>query len=401
MIADIGKRFRKLGEKLQKRAALGLSLIGSLRFLAGRGGRGRKTVLVMVHAVSGGGAERVASILASELTARYHVLLLYFFPRENEYPVSTEVERICIPWGRMYLDDRFGRWIARYVRLLKKRRRVDLSISFLFAMNALNAESRAADRVILCERNNPVKSRDAVRFDRITELYRRADHVVFQSAAVRGLFPEEVKAHSTILPNPVSVSCLRSGTHPCRIVTAGRLHPQKDHAMLITAFGRFYKDHPAYRLSIYGEGEMRDELEARIAALGLSECVRLEGRSETVQADMADAGIFVLSSAYEGLSNALLEAMMMGFPCISTDCEGSVDVIEDGVNGLLVPRGDAEAMADALRKLAEDPVYREQLGKKAKETGERFRKDRVVREWEQLIEQVCADGLDSRRGGGA
>lgn len=104
--------------------------------------------------------------------------------------------------------------------------------------------------------------------------------------------------------------------------------------------------------------------------------------------DIADAEFFALSSDFEGLSNALLEAMAMGFPCVSTDCEGSTDVIENGANGLLVPRGDENAMLQAMLTLAEREEYREQLGKQAKRTSARFNKKRVAEEWAEMIERI-------------
>ena len=96
----------------------------------------------------------------------------------------------------------------------------------------------------------------------------------------------------------------------------------------------------------------------------------------------------MLSSDYEGLSNALLEAMMMGFPCISTDCEGSTDVIENGINGLLVHRGDEDGLVSALTLLAENAELRENLGRRAKETSKRFRRKEVCQEWAEMIERV-------------
>ena len=112
-----------------------------------------------------------------------------------------------------------------------------------------------------------------------------------------------------------------------------------------------------------------------------------ESRQEDkIHEAVADAEMFVLSSDYEGLSNALLECMMMGMPCISTACEGSMDVIRSGENGILTEIGDQEQMASAMARLADDPELRERLGKAAAVTAERFRKEEVVRKWIEVIE---------------
>ena len=200
----------------------------------------------------------------------------------------------------------------------------------------------------------------------------------------------------SILPNPVSVECERKKKTRKRIVAVGRLALQKNHAMLIRAFRRFRQTHPEYTLSIYGSGgegainpfNQEKPLRRLVAELELQESVFFEGSSTRVHYEIADAEFFVLSSDYEGLSNALLEAMTMGFPCVSTDCEGSTDVIENGVNGLLVPRGDEDALLDAMLTLAEKEEYRESLGRQAKKTAERFKRERVAQEWAETIERI-------------
>ena len=97
--------------------------------------------------------------------------------------------------------------------------------------------------------------------------------------------------------------------------------------------------------------------------------------------------MFVLSSDYEGLSNALLEAMMMGLPCISTDCSGSDEVIKDGENGLLIPVGDKEKLVESLAKLIEDDEYRERIGASAKASVEKYKVENIINQWDEVIEQ--------------
>ena len=346
----------------------------------------------MIGTLRGGGAQRVVVRLASTLASKYHVTLLCGGEERGVYPINPEVEVVNIPRELWNFYRRFPQ-LARWIKALKKARGAYASISFLHDMNALNVESKANDKVVCSERNNPFKSAfDAVRIEDVRSCYERADHVVFQSERIRSLFSDVTRAHSTILPNPVGITCERKSETKRRIVNVGRLIAQKNQALLIRAFRRFHDLHPEYSLSIYGAGvgdtDLTSDLKSLIASLNLQDSVILEGQSTQICEDIADAEFFVLSSDFEGLSNALLEAMMMGFPCVSTDCEGSTDVVEDGVNGLLVPRGDEDALLKAMLTLAEQDEYREQLGRQAKITSERFREEKVAEEWAELIERI-------------
>ena len=347
-----------------------------------------KKVFVMTHALDHGGAERVATVLASELAKQYHVVIIAARRGgRNTYPLYSGVEVMYVP-GILDISGRYVKYLSRYMHVLKKSQNVYASISFLYHMNLLNVESRAEDKVICCERNNPQKTEDSFRFEEIQQIYEHADHVVFQSSIVRDLFNENVRGHCSILPNPVGVACLRKKQTNHRIVNVGRLVEQKNQELLINAFARFHEEYSEYTLSIYGAGPLKRTLTEQIRTLNLENVVRLEGQSNQIHQAISDAEIFVLSSHYEGLSNALLEAMMMGFPCISTDCEGSTDVIENGVNGLLIHRGNEDELVSALTLLAENAELRENLGRRARETSKRFRRKEVCQEWAEMIEKV-------------
>ncbi len=364
-----------------------------LQILSVERSKDKKTILVMIDSLSRSGAERVATILASALSGGYNVVLLSAREDSPSYPIDAKVKLLLM---RQILRD--GAQLNNYVRervlrtlvkILKKRLRVDVSISFLYEMNRLNVSSKVSDKVVCCERNNPFKSpKDSLRLEQIKSIYEQADHVVFQTEDVRSLFSDSIKEHSSILHNPISVACERKNVVKKRIVNLGRLVPQKNQAMLIRAFKRFHDLRPEYTLSIYGRGYLKDDLKKLVENLNLKKVVVLEGQSSQIHRDIADAEFFVLSSDYEGYSNALLEAMTMGFPCISTDCEGSTDAITNGVDGVIVPRGDEDALLKAMLTFAEQADFRERLGKEAKKTSERFRQERVVQEWEEMIERI-------------
>ena len=278
---------------------------------------------------------------------------------------------------------------AEFAGSLKELFGIRASISFMFTMNKINIFSKGDDKVICSERNNPAK-RDPDHLEEIGGLYELADHVVFQSKTVRDLFSEKVRDHSSIILNPVEVSCCRAdGRH--RIVNIGRLVPQKNQAMLIRAFADFYRTHRDHTLSFYGEGELESSLRELAQSLDAGEAVQFHGHVRDIHSAIADAEIFALSSDYEGLSNALLECMMMGLPCISTRCEGSTDIIRSGENGILVDIGDEKQMSNALKRLAESAELRDRLGSGALQTAERFRSDVVLQQWEQLLEKLSSE----------
>ena len=343
-------------------------------------------ILIMVYSLYGGGAERVASFLAEGFAKSRPVTVVTIADKGKQYGLPENVRVIVLP---LFRADFAGQicWEEKYVKRLKQKGKVRASISLMYRMNRLNVRSGGFGRgkTICSERNNPAK-REPEHMAEIEQIYQKADHVVFQSAVVRDLFGPKVRAHSSILPNPVSVECEKSPDTKHRIVNIGRLNPQKNQKLLIGAFAAFSREKPEYTLSIYGGGELLGELESYAKALGVEEKVIFHGNTEHVHKKIADAEMFVLSSDYEGLSNALLECMMMGIPCISTACEGSADVIKDGENGLLTGVGNQRELTEAMLRLAGDPEFREKIGRNARETARRFEKEKVLAQWIRLAD---------------
>ena len=169
------------------------------------------------------------------------------------------------------------------------------------------------------------------------------------------------------------------------VTTALLLVKQKNQSLLIRSFAKFHDLFPEYTLTIYGEGPLRTELQELAISLGLSSEISFPGNLEKVHNAIMDAEMFVLSSDFEGLSNALLECMTMGIACISTRCEGSTDVIRDGENGLLVETGDEEGLKTAMVRLAEDPLLRSRLEGQACKDAAAFSTERIVEQWEKIL----------------
>ena len=150
--------------------------------------------------------------------------------------------------------------------------------------------------------------------------------------------------------------------------TVGRLAEVKNQQLLIEAVGYLFTKRPilrgTLRLVLVGDGPLKLQLVGRVKQLGLSDVVWFTGDRNDVPTLMQLMDIFILPSLAEGISNTLLEAMASGLPVIATSVGGNVELIDEGVNGRLVPVNNVVAMADAVAELVDDPILRQSMGKK-------------------------------------
>ena len=178
------------------------------------------------------------------------------------------------------------------------------------------------------------------------------------------------------------------------VVQSGRLVDFKNQPMLIRAFVEVHKKHPDYDLKIYGGDSFdgtKEILERIIEENHAQDYVHLMGASDSLEKELIDAALFAFSSDWEGLPNALLEAMALGLPIVATDCPcgGPRTVMTDGVDGLLVPIKDQKAMEDGINRLIEDRELAGRLGREAKKIVLRANADAVYVQWRDYIEELC------------
>ena len=351
----------------------------------------KKSILMLITTLGGGGAERVTTILASELSKKYSVYLLHmYYDGRQTYLVAPEVKIIDGSWSEGTIFQKYFHipflWPFKVCSILRTKQKyhIDATVSMMHKPNLFNSWIRWRDRRIMSERNDPSRKPEK-EFRDAKKSYAKADHVVFQSVHVRQLFSKEIQDKSSIIRNPIHVTCFADRVSQNRIVTVGRYVEQKNHELLIQAFAMFHRTHPDYTLHLYGDGNLREKLEKLIDELQLQDAVFLEGFQEDIHQHIRNAKMFVLSSDYEGMSNALMEAMMMGLPCISTSCTGSDELLEDGETGLLVPVGDAEALSHAMSRLADDKRLCDRLREQAQLQSLEFEKEKVVRAWERIL----------------
>jgi glycosyltransferase involved in cell wall biosynthesis len=173
------------------------------------------------------------------------------------------------------------------------------------------------------------------------------------------------------------------------LLAVGRLRYQKGHAVLLEALPAVLREFPHTKLLIAGDGVLREELEAQAAASHISERVQLLGRRNDVSVLLSLADLFVFPSRFEGMPNAVLEAMSHGLPVIATRVQGVDEIIRDGANGLLVPAEDSQALARAILRLLRNRDERRRLGDAARATIEGgYTVERMCREYERLFREA-------------
>ncbi len=224
-------------------------------------------------------------------------------------------------------------------------------------------------------------------------MYKSANGYVFQTEYARDYYKKNgIKGINTIIYNPVSnkVKNISKRKQDGVIITACRLEPQKNIPLLIKSFSRICDKFPDSTLDIYGEGSEFSSLQKMIFELKLEDRICLRGRTDKVIEKMAEASIFVLSSDYEGMPNALIEAMCVGTACIATDAPtyGCRELITDGVNGYICPVNDADVMSKCIEKLLGDPIVIRAFEKESVKIIEKVSQEKIIKQWSDFIKLV-------------
>ncbi|MBR4538301.1 MAG: glycosyltransferase [Clostridia bacterium] len=354
-----------------------------------------KKIAIIVHGLSSGGAERVASLLASYLAEnRYEVLFIcaYHTPEEDSkapYPLDSRVTVKYIPVKTKISPLRF---MTRSVRIRQavKAFSPDWVVSLITYEAILTTFSKYP--VVYSLRNDPGRSMaQGFRSKLLLFMFSRSKKIVFQSQGARDFFQGKIKEKSVVIPNPINTKELPLWTdyaHEKKFMTACRLRGQKNLPMLVEAFSMVHKEHPDYTLEIYGQGDQENVIKEKIQSLHAESYVFLKGFSADVHGVMARSSGFVLSSNHEGLSNSMLEALCMGVPCVCTDCPpGSVrEYIVSGENGFLTKVGDAQDMKEKICALIENQDLSPAFAQKNLAVRQKMDVEFICKEWAQLFE---------------
>lgn len=357
----------------------------------------------MVPSLGAGGTEHVVNLLANHWASIGHaVFLITLDPNAAVpyYPTDPKVKAVSLDLPPRKTSAPRALWLASK-RILAIRRTLksikpDVVVSFLTRTNVLTliAKIGIGVPVIVSERNNPAQQRFGTTWETLRGiLYPRAFGLITMTVGAMNYFPLSMRRRSWVIPNAVELPRFqRSEAKANRLVAVGRLVPQKGFDLLIEAFATIEKKHPDWQLVIWGEGPDRKTLEARRDARGLTDRIAMPGVSERPGSWLETADAFVLSSRFEGWGIVLLEAMAWGLPCVSFDCEwGPGEMIQNEVDGILVPRDDVGALARQLSRVMSDGELRRRLAEAAKISTQRFSHAQVMAAWDGVIEDALAE----------
>lgn len=375
----------------------------------------RPRLTIVTENLRGGGVARFVTTFSNYWVARGWTITLLLYDDGMVPPFYDLDARVaCVCLGMMgYSPNPLVRlWHnlkrIRALRCAIRQSQPDCILSTMVSPNVLTliAIQGLHLPIIVSERTDPFR----YPLNKVWTLlrlwyYRKADRVTVQSESYKHYFPPTIQYICCAIPNPVPMpqnvqNVMKPEQEPPTlggahtVVAIGRIGHEKGFDLLLQAFARIRATHPAWSLVLWGDGPEQANLEALTKKLGLDGCVHLPGRTKQVFEKLRLSDLFVLSSIFEGFPNALVEAMACGLPVIAFDCSAGVrDIIRDGVDGVLVPPEDVDALAVAMDRLMRDEGERRRLAARAPEVLERFGVERVMGMWEQVITEV----LDKHR----
>ena len=332
-----------------------------------------KSFMFVVPSLSKGGAERVVSVLASGLADKGHTVNVFrYFKTDADYSISDKVNVITLAETESEYDKMSK--LSLFVKMHKafKKYKPDYIVPFLRRVNIQTAIASMGyfKRLIYTVRVSPYLNSGV--YGKIHEfLINNTNKTIVQNNEQKEYYKKSAQKRIYVLPNPVNEQFLKiendsKDSDKYTIVSLGRLEKQKNFSMLIKAFEKFAKNKENVYLDIYGEGVENENLQKLIDELSLNNKVTLRGRSNDIPSVYKNASLYVMSSNYEGMPNALLEAMAAGLPCISTDCKtGPKEMIKNKCNGLIVPTNNQVEMLNAMEFMYNNKELAIKMGQEA------------------------------------
>ena len=351
-------------------------------------------IALLISSLSGGGAERVTSNIANYLYNHdNNITLITMSDIRDTYEVSNSINRVYLLHDNERKNKVYNAFL-RYKRLKKfviENQDIDCYIVMLpklsFMLATLKKHMNA--KLIFSERNNP-KSYPLYKRCMMKYVQKKCDGLVVQTKVIAKWY--NVK-NSIIIPNAINKGVLIKKERKDiknKIVAVGRLEKQKNYPMMIKAFSIFSKNNPNYTLEIYGQGKLENELKELSKELCIDDKVIFRGYVQNVSEKIIDAKMFVMTSNFEGMPNALIEAMCLGIPCIATDCDGggARELINNMENGILIDKNDIKSLISSMYELTSNPKLYAIISKNVVKINKTLDYESIYEKWYKYISDI-------------
>lgn len=339
--------------------------------------------------LKGGGQERALSSLANFFSTKgYQVSIINLFKTEQFYEINDKIE---IVWPKIdrknYHRLKYAFLILPYLRRTINKIKPNVILGFGEWFNPFIILSTRFMHLPLfvSDRMGPEMKTDSLITVSRKLLYRFASGVIVQTNTAAEIVAKKTGAKNIkVIPNPLNPVNVRTLPKKEQIVTLGRLSREKGHLVLIRAF--HLVRHKNWTLQIIGDGPEGERLMKEASDLGLGDRIKFHGHLKDFGDILGESEIFALPSFYEGFPNALIEAMSVPLPCISSNCvAGPGDIINNGINGILVEPGNHVVLADAINLLIENPTLRKRLATEAYKVREVLAFDKIAGHYSDFI----------------
>jgi len=376
----------------------------------------RQNISILCTSLASGGAEKVISLLLKELKKDFNIFLVLFY-EDIHFPIPDEVNVVFLNNGKSNKST-FSKLLdpllfAKRYHSFIKRERISISVSFLAFPNLVNGVIAMFNKnlkTIISERGFPSDNTSSKTSHYISKLsypflYNRCDKLFSNSEHINSDLKENfgVKIPMEVIYNPIEIpqktiepKTLNNEEKVLKLITAGTLNKRKNQIMVIRAIEN---TSGFYKFTILGSGNLKDYLSDQITSKKLEDIVVLKGRVKNVNEHLLNNECFVLSSFTEGFPNALLEAMAIGLPSVSTNClSGPLEllnnnepvIIENGEfyiakYGLLVNNDDHIGLSKALEYFRQNPEERQKYSALSLERAKEYHLDTIYSKFKKFI----------------
>lgn len=361
----------------------------------------KNRLLIVITSLGFGGLPRIARNVANHYAEKGWDVGFAFLMSGGEdvrYGLDDKIEifsyegfdvrDVKSDWKKRFAAFRWIKFIRKTINEYKPTNILVMTLK-MGAMTSLAANMKDRPRIVMREINDPkAKDRSQLMNHLLFRCCGRIDGIIFQTEWERSCYPKKLQKKGRVIPNPVVLK--ERATYPKRkvFVAMSDLAKRKCIDVMIEAFRIFNKKHPEFTLEIYGKGVEEASLKSLVKEMHMEEQIIFKGPRNDVHTLIRDAVGFITTSEHEGLSNSLLEAFLMGIPCISSDWPGVEDVITNEENGLIVKRGDVEGFAKAFERLVEDDELCRKFSENAVKEWERYDTEKVFGQYCDLIEGI-------------